>query len=62
MRVSNLSDRELLAEEYAALCEAKKHGKIIREFIQAEVKRQVAEQVFDTLTNQLRKEKGRGEL
>lgn len=79
MRVSNLSDRELSSEEYEAL-----------------VKRQAAEQIFDTLTdqidrdtriyhlmsqvdsmeksikdtnkkttmirNQIRKEKGRGEL
>lgn len=53
MRVSNLSDRELSSEEYEALCTARKHGELVREFIQAEVKRQIAEQVFDSLKDQL---------
>lgn len=96
MRVSNLSDIDMSDEQVQALIEAKKHGDRIREFVKAEVDRQLAEGIFDilkdridldmrvyhlmsqvdsmeksikdtnkkitTIRNQLRKEKGRGEL
>jgi len=52
MRISNISDKELSSEEYEALCEARKHGELVREFIQAEVRRQIAEQIF-TLKDQI---------
>jgi hypothetical protein len=53
MRVSNLSDIDMSDEQVKALIEAKKHGDRIREFIQAEVKRQITERVFDTLKDQI---------
>jgi archaellum component FlaC len=52
MKVSNLSDIDMSDEQVKALIEAKKHGDRIREFIQAEVRRQVAEQIFNTLKDQ----------
>ena len=96
MKISNLSDIDMSDEQGQALIEAKKHGDRIREFVRAEVDRQLAERIFDILKdridldmrvyhlmaqvdsmeksikdtnkkitairNQLRKEKGRGEL
>jgi len=47
MKVSNLSDIDMSDEQVKALIEARKHGELVREFIQAEVRRQVAEQIFN---------------
>lgn len=96
MKISNLSDIDMSDGQVQALIEAKKHGDKIREFVKAEVDRQLAERIFDILKdridldmrvyhlmaqvdsmeksikdtnkkitmirNQIRKEKGRGEL
>lgn len=36
-------------EKYQAMVEARKHGELVRRFIQEEVRKQLAEQMFDLL-------------